>query len=538
MTGVSRHDPPSTDSLRGPPHGPRVASATSRSSPTSTTARRTLVGPHPRAAPAPSTPATCGPSTSTRWTWSASGASRSRLQIGPRSTGRATVLHLIDTPGHVDFGYEVSRVAGRVRGRGARWSTPPRASRPRPWPTATWRSRTTSRSSPPSTRSTCRRPTPTATRPRSSTVLGIPADEILRISRQDRRGRRRPARRRRRADPAAAGRRRRPAAGAHLRLATTTSYRGVVSSVRVMNGALISGSQLRFMQAGAVHEADRDRRPQARRPRRSPSSARARSATSSPASRTWARPAPARPSPTAVRPAEAPLEGYRDPKPMVFCGLFPIDGDEFEDLARVAGEAQAQRRARFTYAPETSGALGFGFRCGFLGLLHMEIVQERLEREFDLDLIATAPSVEYRVHTHRRDGRGGRTTPPSCPRRSSIDYIEEPYFKVTILTPEHLHGHAHGAVPARAGARCRRSSTCRRSGWSCVYQIPLAEVVRRLLRPAEEPHPGLRQPRLRARPATSRSTLVKVDVLLNGVPRRRLLHDRPPRQGLRLRQAA
>ena len=96
----------------------------------------------------------------------------------------------------------------------------------------------------------------------------------------------------------------------------------------------------------------------------------------------------------AARPAAAPLAGYQDPKPMVFCGLYPIDGDQFGDL-RESLEKLRLNDASFTYEPETSRALGFGFRCGFLGLLHMEIVRERLEREFDLSLIATAPSVAY-----------------------------------------------------------------------------------------------------------------------------------------------
>ena len=122
---------------------------------------------------------------------------------------------------------------------------------------------------------------------------------------------------------------------------------------------------------------------------------------------------------------------------MVFSGLFPIDGDDFEDL-RDSLEKLKLNDASITYTPETSGALGFGFRCGFLGLLHMEIVKERLEREFGLALIATAPSVEYRIH--RTDGTLDVVdNPADMPDPQRIDYIEEPYFKVGIITPDDVH---------------------------------------------------------------------------------------------------
>src|SRR5207247_4417003 len=132
---------------------------------------------------------------------------------------------------------------------------------------------------------------------------------------------------------------------------------------------------------------------------------------------------------TATHGATEPLEGYRDPKPMVFCGIFPIDGDEFENL-REALEKLKLNDSSFTYEPETSGALGFGFRCGFLGLLHMEIIQERLEREFDLDLITTAPGVSYRVTTTAGEILEVQS-PAKLPHPSEIGKIEEPFIEAT-----------------------------------------------------------------------------------------------------------
>ena len=309
---------------------------------------------------------------------------------------RDHVLNLIDTPGHVDFGYEVSRSLAACEGvillvdaaQGIEAQT----------------------------LANCylalendleivaclnKIDLPAADPDRYAeeieNVLGIPADEVLRISAKTGEGvpelldavvERIPAPV---GDPTRRCRR-------SSSTRTSTSTAACVSSVRVMNGTLTTGC------AAAVHAGRRApttptrSASAARRRPRSPSSARARSATSSPASRTSARPAPARPSPsTRARPPQ-PLAGYRDPKPMVFCGLYPVDGDEFADL-REALEKLRLNDSSFTYEPETSGALGFGFRCGFLGLLHMEIVRERLEREFDLSLIATAPSVAYLVHT-------------------------------------------------------------------------------------------------------------------------------------------
>src|SRR5580693_6275755 len=140
----------------------------------------------------------------------------------------------------------------------------------------------------------------------------------------------------------------------------------------------------------------------------------------------------------AVHPAPEPLAGYRDPKPMVFCGLYPIDGDELTAL-REALEKLRLNDSSFTFEPESSGALGFGFRCGFLGLLHMEIVRERLEREFDLSLIATAPSVAYRAYLN--DGSLVDVDNPSeLPDPTHLDHVDEPLLQATILTPAEYTG--------------------------------------------------------------------------------------------------
>ena len=124
---------------------------------------------------------------------------------------------------------------------------------------------------------------------------------------------------------------------------------------------------------------------------------------------------------------------------MVFCGLYPVDGDEYADL-REALERLRLNDSSFTYEPETSGALGFGFRCGFLGLLHMEIVRERLEREYDLSLVATAPNVEYRVQHAPTASVEVVDNPSAMPPPNEIEAIEEPFVKVTILTPTEYVG--------------------------------------------------------------------------------------------------
>ncbi len=173
-------------------------------------------------------------------------------------------------------------------------------------------------------------------------------------------------------------------------------------------------------------------------------------------------------------PAPEPLPGYTEAKPMVFCGLFPTDSDRYEDL-RDALEKLKLNDAALSYEPETSSAMGFGFRCGFLGLLHMEIVQERLEREYNLELITTAPSVIYRVTT--TDGEVMEIDNPSLlPDPQKREKIEEPYIKVEIITPENFVGTLMDLCQTRRGVfKDMKYFTLNRT--CLVYELPLAEVV-------------------------------------------------------------
>ena len=173
-------------------------------------------------------------------------------------------------------------------------------------------------------------------------------------------------------------------------------------------------------------------------------------------------------------PAKDALPGYKEANPMVFCGLFPTDADQYPDLRESLEKLQLSDAA-LKYEPETSSAMGFGFRCGFLGLLHMEIVQERLEREYDLDLIVTAPSVIYKVNLN--DGKNIYIDNPSTiPDPQLRDSIEEPYVKMEIYAPNEFNGTLMGLCQERRGLfiDMKYITTDR---VTLVYEIPLAEVV-------------------------------------------------------------
>jgi GTP-binding protein LepA len=175
----------------------------------------------------------------------------------------------------------------------------------------------------------------------------------------------------------------------------------------------------------------------------------------------------------AIRPAAEPLPGYREVKPMVFCGLFPVDADDYGDL-RDALEKRSLNDASLRWEPETSQALGFGFRCGFLGLLHMDIVRERLEREYDLELLATTPNVEYRVTTTGGEVMAVRS-PVDLPPVTSIETIEEPFVRATVLVPQDGVGAVMGLCQDRRGVFVTMEPIENRQ--QVVYDLPLAEIV-------------------------------------------------------------
>jgi GTP-binding protein LepA len=213
------------------------------------------------------------------------------------------------------------------------------------------------------------------------------------------------------------------------------------------------------------------------------------------------------------RAATEPLPGYRDPKPMVFCGLYPIDGDDFENL-RESLQKLKLNDASITYEPETSGALGFGFRCGFLGLLHMEIVKERLEREFGLSLIATAPSVEYRV-TKTNGEIVIVDNPADLPPAQNVDFIEEPYFRVSIITPKDYTGTLMELCQSRRGEMSKLEYLSPERV-ELHYKIPLAEVVVDFFDQMKSRTQGYASLDYEL-DGYQQSQLVKVDLMLNGL---------------------
>jgi GTP-binding protein LepA len=421
------------------------------------------------------------------------------------------VFHLIDTPGHVDFGYEVSRSLAACEGvvlvvdaaQGIEAQTLANcylalehdleivaALNKIDLPAAD----------------------PDRYAGEIERVLGIPADEIIRMSAKTGEGVEELLDAVVERIPAPEGDADAPLQGLIFD-SQFDQYRGVVSSIRIVQGRLCSGAKLQFMQTGANHEALEIG---VRAPAPTPVDvlgpgevgyliAGIKDVGDARSGETVT---------TAAHGATTPLPGYRDPKPMVFSGLFPVDADDFEDL-REALEKLTLNDASITYAPESSGALGFGFRCGFLGLLHMEIVKERLEREFGLALIATAPSVEYRIT--RTDGTDDVVdNPAELPGPQQLQRIEEPYFRLSIISPSDYTGTLMELCQRRRG-EMKKLEYLSPERVELVYEVPLAEVVVDFFDQMKSRTQGYAS--LDYEPAGYRpSDLVKVDLLLNGQP--------------------
>ena len=250
------------------------------------------------------------------------------------------------------------------------------------------------------------------------------------------------------------------------------AYLGVVVLVRVIDGQMRRGQRLKMMQTGAVYGVDKLGvfRPKATDVE-----------VLGPGEIGFFTGSIKEVADAAVgatitddrRPTDQPLTGFREVQPVVFCGLFPADAAQFEDLRNAIGRLRLND-ASFSYEMETSAALGFGFRCGFLGLLHLEIIQERLSREFNLDLIATAPSVVYRITLTNKDVMELHN-PADMPDPVKIDSIAEPWIKATIFTPDEYLGAVIKLCQDRRGAQRELSYVGARA--MVVYDLPLNEVV-------------------------------------------------------------
>ena len=250
------------------------------------------------------------------------------------------------------------------------------------------------------------------------------------------------------------------------------AYLGVVVLVRIMDGVLGKGDKVKMFSNGSVHTVDRIGvfRPEMQSTEQlGPGEIGFITASIKQVRDT-------RVGDTITherKGAEEPLPGFNPSQPVVFCGLFPVDSSEFEDL-REAIEKLALNDASFSFEMETSAALGFGFRCGFLGLLHLEVIRDRVEREYDIELITTAPSVIY--HIYMKDGSSIQLhNPADMPDLSKVDHLEEPRIKATILVPDDYLGDVLKLCQDRRGIQ--EDLTYAGSRAMVVYDLPLNEVV-------------------------------------------------------------
>lgn len=214
-------------------------------------------------------------------------------------------------------------------------------------------------------------------------------------------------------------------------------------------------------------------------------------------------------------PAQAPIEGFKEVKPMVFAGIFPVVSEDFEDL-RSSLEKLKLNDASLTYEPETSVALGFGFRCGFLGMLHMEIIQERLEREFNMNVITTVPNVQYFAYLRNTEEKIIIHNPSEMPDAGKIDYIEEPYVRVQIITAsEYIGGIMNLCMDKRGIFKNQTYLTPTRV--ELIFEMPLSEIVFDFfdkLKSTSRGYASLDYEMI----GYKESDMVKLDILLNGEP--------------------
>ena len=311
------------------------------------------------------------------------------------------------------------------------------------------------------------------------------------------------------------------------------AYRGVVALIRVMDGSVRKGLKIRFMATDIVTDVEEV-------------------GVRRPANEEIAElgvgevgylitglkdPAMVRVGDTvtlAKHGATEQLPGYREVKPMVFTGLFPIDGDQYPDL-RDALDKLTLNDPALIYEPESSHALGFGFRVGFLGLLHMEVIKERLEREFDLELLATAPSVEY--HAFMTNGTEVVIhSPQDMPDPSKLERIEEPFLKTTVIVPPDYVGAVMELSISRR-ATFIDMQYLSKTTVELHYEMPLSELIMDFfdqLKSRTKGYASLDYEPIGYRPGN----MVKLDILLAGQARRRAVVHRPQGQGVRPGQGA
>jgi GTP-binding protein LepA len=291
------------------------------------------------------------------------------------------------------------------------------------------------------------------------------------------------------------------------------SYRGAVVMLRVMDGTLKKGDKIKFMATGRVYEVT-EMGAFAPHPTAITElgpgevgfvAANVKSTEDTKIGDTVT---------TAYRSATEPLPGFREVKPVVFAGIYPTDSADYENLRDALAKLHLNDSS-FRFEPDTSDALGFGFRCGFLGLLHMEIIQERLEREHNLDLITTAPSVVYLAHT--KDGQTVRVDNPSkMPAVGELEYIEEPILKLTVHVPAEYVG---GIVPLCEERRGKQLGIHYGTKEHVVvtYELPLAEVILDFHDKLKSVSRGYASMDYEVT-GYRRDDLVKLDMLLNGEP--------------------